>query len=152
ELRRIDQVEVLGDLDRLAVEEDREGVLGRGGRRRRGSRLRRGRLRGRGRAHAVAPAAMRALFPTRHRLCSMWCRYSSRNLVTDESGGAMAASENTQIVMPLAIWLQMRARRSTSSTRPSPSSIRSRTLKSQGVPSRHGVHWPHDSWEKNFER
>ena len=39
-----------------------------------------------------------------------------------------------------------------SSALPSPSSMRESTRWSQGVPSRHGVHWPHDSCEKNLAR
>ena len=60
-----------GDLDGLAVDDDRERVL----LRRRLRRRRRGRRRT---AHAVTSAA---LGPTRQRLCSTWCRYSSRNFV-----------------------------------------------------------------------
>src|SRR5262249_21706620 len=121
DLRGVDQVQVLRHLDRAAVEGDRERVLGR---RRRSSRRGRGGLRGGG-AHTTAAPALR---PTGHRLCSTWYLYSSRNFVTDESGGAIAASANTQIVMPLAIWLQMRSSSVMSSSRPCPSSIRVSTL------------------------
>src|SRR4029453_2231924 len=112
----IDQVDVLGHLDRPPVEDHRECVL-----------LRRRRSRWRRRRRITAHAVTRAAFgPTMHLLCSTWCMYSSRNLLTEERGGAIAASAKTQIVMPLAIWLQMRDRRSTSSTRPSPRSMRER--------------------------
>src|SRR5205823_1735934 len=56
ELGRVDQVHVLRDLDRTAVEEDGEGVLGRGG-------------------SLAAHAITSAFFPTRHRFCSTWWRY-----------------------------------------------------------------------------
>src|SRR5262249_8223162 len=41
---------------------------------------------------------------------------------------------------------------SRSTARPSPFHMRYRTFSIQPVPSRHGVHLPHDSWAKNLAR
>src|SRR5262245_12091878 len=131
QLGRLDQVDVLGDLDRLSVEDDGVGVFGRRGRGRRRSRSGRGardrsaasrrhrrlvahactgrRESGTGGRDAAAPG------PTRQRRCSTWWRNSWRNFPTEESTGAIAASAKTQMVIPLAIWLEIFSKRSMSS-------------------------------------
>src|SRR2546428_13377928 len=75
--------------------------------------------------------------------------YSSRNFFTDEITGPMAASPRAQSDLPPML-SDISSSRSASSRRPSPLSMRSRIDSSQLVPSRHGVHWPHDSCAKNF--
>src|SRR5712692_12123429 len=98
ELRGLDQVEVLGHLDRSAVEDDRERVLG-GRRRGRGRKSSRGGLVA-GSAHGVGGRRSKVegrrsgaedgtpdRGPTRHRFCSTWWRNSSRNLPTEERTG-----------------------------------------------------------------
>ena len=62
----------------------------------------------------------------------------------DPAIGQAAASTSAQNERP-EILLQMLRRRSTSSMRPEPAMIRSWIFTSQLVPSRHGVHLPHDS-------
>ena len=76
---------------------------------------------------------------------SMYASNSPRNFVMPEITGAIAASEKTQIVMPLPIWFEIWRRRSRSVFFPSPFTMRLSILSSQGVPSRQGVHWPQDS-------
>ena len=132
-----------GHLDRPAVEEHGEGVLlgSRGRRLRRGgahavTSPRRGRARAREAAVSVRRGAgtrpgtsppRRAPARSRRRRRRRWsCRCPS-------------------------CW-RSRSSRSRSSRRPSPASMRRRILWSQGVPSRQGVHWPHDSCAKNFAR
>src|SRR5688500_15144640 len=89
-------------------------------------------------AHTTATA--RALH-TPSRICD---RYSSLNFLMELAVGAAAESLNTQIVVP-DMFLPRSSNASRSASLPSPSSIRRRILAIHAVPSRHGVHWPHDS-------
>ena len=70
---------------------------------------------------------------------------SARNLVRKPSIGQAAASPSAQMVLP-PMPLAMLARSSTSPASPSPRASRLQTRDSQPEPSRHGVHWPQDSW------
>jgi NADH-quinone oxidoreductase subunit G len=58
--------------------------------------------------------------------------------------GSAAASPSAQMVRPMML-SDTEFRRSMSCIRPCPCSMRSTMRHSQPVPSRHGVHWPHDS-------
>src|SRR5205823_186844 len=85
----------------------------------------------------------------------MWTRNSSRNMRTAEVIDEGMDGPSTQIVVclggqdkPGAMLSHTSNSRSRSSSRPAPSSMRYMTLSSQPAPSRHGVHWPHDSWWK----
>src|SRR6266487_2684618 len=89
-------------------------------------------------ATRVAPA------PVIHLPSRMWYRYSSRNNLILLVIGLVAASPNGQNDLPLML-SQMSISRSTSLSLPCPCSIRSRISVSQYVPSRQGVHLPHDS-------
>ena len=151
ELRGVDEVEVLRDLDRLAVEDDRERVL----RRRRaaepgaGVRLASGGLR----AHVGRRPSAPSVRPDEAALVARrGARYSSRNFATpEESGAAIAASAKTQIVMPLAIWPPIAAQEVDVLGAALAVLDAGQDLVEPGVPSRHGVHWPQDSCEKNFD-
>src|SRR5581483_4635310 len=85
----------------------------------------------------------------------MWTRNSSRNMRTADVIDEGIDGPRTQIVVcrggqdkPGAMLSHTSNRRSRSSSRPAPLSMRYMTLSSQPDPSRHGVHWPHDSWWK----
>ena len=103
---------------------------------------------------ARASAALRLARPTRQRLCSTWCsvlvaelRRPTRATRRDRRVGEHADRHAVgHLVADRA-----RAGRCPRRAPRRPRSA-SRTLSSQGVPSRHGVHWPHDSWAKNFAR
>src|SRR3989337_2940213 len=84
-----------------------------------------------------------------HLLWSIWYWNSSLKLFRDPLKAMTAPSPSGQKVRPKML-LPMPARRSRSPGLPSPYSILLRTLVSQGVPSRQGVHLPHDSWLKNL--
>src|SRR4051812_36924834 len=79
------------------------------------------------------------------RMCST---YSSRNLLIVAVTGLVAKSPRAQSTLP-PISLETESNRSRSSSRPPPSWIRTSVLCSHWVPSRHGVHLPHDSMRKN---
>src|SRR5205814_1213531 len=83
-----------------------------------------------------------------HRPVEMWSSYSSRYCLTVATTGLVAKSPRAHRTLPL-ISLDSERSRSRSAGAPRPASIRDRTLNSQDVPSRHGVHLPHDSWLKN---
>src|SRR2546430_7839184 len=67
-----------------------------------------------------------------------------------ETTGAAQESESTQIVFPVML-SERSSRRSRSVAFPWPERIRSRILVVQAVPSRHWVHWAHDSWARSEE-
>ena len=73
-----------------------------------------------------------------------WCSNSSRKSLIMLSTGVTAASPKGQNVLPRML-SDTSSRRSRSSGRPCPSSIRCRIFTNQPVPSRQGVHLPHDS-------
>ena len=76
---------------------------------------------------------------------SAMCRSnSSRNFPMNDWAGIAAASASAQMVRP-AMLPQMSRTSSTSPGRPSPASILPTISLSHPVPSRHGVHCPHDS-------
>src|SRR5436309_1469316 len=78
---------------------------------------------------------------------------SRRNLRTSVFTGHPAPSASPQMVVPGMIPIRSATSTSTSrsSRRPCPRRSRSVILSIQPVPSRHGVHWPHDSWLKNWQ-
>src|SRR4051794_18114544 len=87
----------------------------------------------------------------------MWMRNSSRNMRMADMIDDGVDGPSTQTVVwagghdrPGAMLSQTSTRRSRSSSRPEPVSMRWRIFSNQPVPSRHGVHLPHDSLEKNF--
>ena len=65
--------------------------------------------------------------------------------------GQAAPSAKPQIVVPgmMPIEPEISKINSKSARRPLPCLIRSSKRKLHAVPSRQGVHWPHDSWAKN---
>src|ERR1019366_1418703 len=71
--------------------------------------------------------------------------YSCRKCFSVVNTGVTAASPNAQSVLP-AMLLATLVSRSRSLICPAPRSILRRILYSQSVPSRQGVHLPHDSW------
>src|SRR5262249_24723884 len=71
--------------------------------------------------------------------------YSCRKCFSVVTTGVTAASPKAQSVLP-PMFAEMLDSRSRSRIWPSPLSIFWRILCSQSVPSRHGVHLPHDSW------
>src|SRR3954468_23112891 len=79
-----------------------------------------------------------------HAPCSMWVIYSSGNCLTVATTGLVAKSPSAHSTLP-----EISPDRDTSKSRspgaPRPASIRFKILKSHEVPSRHGVHLPHDS-------
>src|SRR6185312_1396681 len=76
---------------------------------------------------------------------SLWCwMNSSRKKRTAVVIGGTALSPSAQNARPRML-SQISRSFSTSSSVPSPCSSRSRMRTSQNVPSRHGVHFPHDS-------
>ena len=76
---------------------------------------------------------------------SLWCwMNSSLKYWTAEVIGGVALSPSAQNARPVML-SQMSRSFSTSSSVPWPCSSRSRMRTSQNVPSRHGVHFPHDS-------
>src|SRR3954451_10848582 len=90
----------------------------------------------------------------------MWTRNSSRNIPSaDTIGGGIEGPSGQIVVMfgghfeghctPGLMLSHTSISRSRSSMRPSPSSTLSMFLWSHDEPSRQGVHWPHDSREKN---
>src|SRR5262249_44837447 len=83
-----------------------------------------------------------------HRPPSMCATYSPRYCLTVAVTGLVAKSPSAHSTLPL-ISPERESRRSRSPGTPRPCSIRVRILCSQEVPSRHGVHLPHDSWRKN---
>src|SRR5687767_911629 len=91
----------------------------------------------------------------------MWTRNSSRNIPSAETMGGGIDGPSGQIVVmagghldghctPGEMLSHTSISRSRSSGRPAPFSMRYMIFSSQLLPSRHGVHWPHDSREKNF--
>src|SRR5262249_44259426 len=81
--------------------------------------------------------------------CSaMWRSYSARYWFTVATTGLVAKSPSAQRTLPL-ISPDSDFSRSRSFETPRPCSMRARIPASQAVPSRHGVHLPHDSWRKN---
>src|SRR4029077_8079590 len=70
---------------------------------------------------------------------------SDRNFWIPLTTGAAQESLNTQIVLPV-MFSERSRRRSRSSGFPLPARIRSSTFVVHAVPSRHWVHWAHDSW------
>src|SRR5919199_1743468 len=83
-----------------------------------------------------------------HAPSSMWRWYSSRYCLTVATTGLVAKSPSAHRTLPLISEDNDRSRSRSAGT-PRPCSIRDMTLNSQDVPSRHGVHLPHDSWRKN---
>ena len=79
-----------------------------------------------------------------HRPSRTWASYSARNSFIVVSTGVAAASPNAHSVLPVML-LDTPNSRSRSFGCPSPRSIRCSSFRSQSVPSRHGVHLPHDS-------
>src|SRR5580765_502500 len=76
---------------------------------------------------------------------SSMCRsYSSRYCLTVATTGLVAKSPSAHSTLP-EISLDRESSKSRSAGAPRPSSIRFRILNSHEVPSRHGVHLPHDS-------
>ena len=82
----------------------------------------------------------------------MYTSKSERNRRTTDAIGAVTDGPSGQIVVcfgghtsPGLMLSETSMRRSTSEGRPSPARIRARMRSSQVVPSRHGVHLPHDS-------
>src|ERR1035438_768815 len=87
----------------------------------------------------------------------MWTRNSSRNMVMAEAIEEGMEGPSTQMVVccggqatPGEMLSQRSIRRSRSSSRPAPFSIRYMMRSSHPDPSRQGVHCPHDSREKNL--
>src|SRR5438067_11930856 len=83
-----------------------------------------------------------------HPCTAMWRSYSSRYCFTVATTGLVAKSPSAQSTLP-EISPDSESSRSRSAGAPRPASIRDRLLNSHDVPSRHGVHLPHDSWRKN---
>ena len=75
----------------------------------------------------------------------MCCSNSSRNLAIIEPIGIAIASPSTHRQLPM-MWSWTEAMMSRSIGVPRPDWMRSSTFTVQFVPSRHGVHLPHDSW------
>src|SRR5262249_8213988 len=94
---------------------------------------------------ATASATVCFFWPLR-----IYCSNSGRNFLTAFLTGQPAPSDRPQMVVPgmMPIRWPTSARISRSSRRPCPARIRSRICNIQPVPSRHGVHCPHDSCEK----
>src|SRR5487761_1970969 len=87
----------------------------------------------------------------------MWATKSSRNILIAECTDDGIDGPSTQIVVcwggqvsPGAMLSQRSSSRSMSSMRPPPCSMRYIARSIQPEPSRHGVHCPHDSREKNL--
>src|SRR6187200_2261901 len=78
----------------------------------------------------------------------MCSSYSARYCLTVATTGLVAKSPRAHSTLP-EISLESESSRSRSPGTPRPDSMRLRILNSQLVPSRHGVHLPHDSWRKN---
>jgi hypothetical protein len=77
-------------------------------------------------------------------LCSMWCSNSWRKCLIMPRTGMAAASPRAQMVRPMMFSATLSSR-AMSLGLPWPRSMRSTMRQSQPVPSRQGVHWPHDS-------
>lgn len=75
----------------------------------------------------------------------MCCSYSLRKCCSEEVIGLAAPSPSAQKDLPLML-SAMSSSFSRSPSTPSPASIRLSNWTSQYVPSRHGVHFPQDSW------
>src|SRR5688500_18408819 len=93
----------------------------------------------------------------------MWTRNSSRNIPRAETIGGGIDGPSGQIVVmfgghfdghctPGLMLSHTSISTSRSARRPSPDSMRCMILSSHDEPSRHGVHWPHDSREKKRTR
>ena len=81
----------------------------------------------------------------RSRAASMWASNSARKCLIIDAIGIAMASPSTHRQLPM-IWSQIEAMMSRSIGVASPLSMRSSIFTVQFVPSRHGVHLPHDSW------
>src|SRR5207244_12418652 len=66
------------------------------------------------------------------------------NFLIPDTTGAAHESDSTQIVFPV-MFSERSSSRSRSASLPCPERIRSRILVVHAVPSRHWVHWAHDS-------
>src|ERR1051326_4110770 len=77
----------------------------------------------------------------------MCCSYSPLNCFTVATTGEVAKSPRAQSTFP-EICPESESSSSRSPGTPRPASMRVRILNSHEVPSRHGVHLPHDSWRK----
>src|SRR5262249_24203378 len=146
------EVLVIGQADLLEVVGP-TGVLGEDGGRRQGEHGddQRGTehgcdlLRGNAAQWAATRGKGLALRPLR-----MYCSNSGLNLRMAFLTGQPAPSDRPQIVVPgmMPMRWPTSSRMSRSSRRPWPCRSRSMIFSIQPVPSRHGVHWPHDSCEK----
>src|SRR6185436_489926 len=133
-VRHLDDHLALARLQRHAIDLDVDDVGV--GRRSRGRRCSRG-----GRAHAATDGrSSTTLLP----LCSTMYSNSWRKCLMKLCTGHAAASPSAQIVWP-SILFATSTSMSMSAFEPLPSVMRVSTRCSQPVPSRHGVHCPHDS-------
>src|SRR5690606_30489269 len=77
----------------------------------------------------------------------LWASNSSGKCFSTDIKNVLEKSESRQMVVP-DMSVSRLLRTSTSSMVPWPRSILRSSRAVHAVPSRHGVHWPHDSWEK----